>query len=44
LGLGRVPVPKLRGVSTLKEVGITKKSRTFKEVGVIKKTQVRRGS
>ena len=36
LGLGRVPVPKLRGVSTFKEVGITKKSRTFKEVGIKK--------
>jgi len=38
LGLGSVPVPKLRGVSTFKEMGIKKKSRTFKEVGV-KKTR-----
>jgi len=35
--------PSYGGVSTFKEVGITKKSRTFKEVG-IKKTRVRRGS
>jgi hypothetical protein len=29
--------PSYGGVSTFKEVGIKKKSRTFKEVGVIKK-------
>jgi hypothetical protein len=34
--------PSYGGVSTFKEVGITKKSRTFREVG-IKKSRVRIG-
>lgn len=40
LGLGSVPFPSYGGVSTFKEVGIKKKSRTFKEVGVIKKPRL----